>query len=599
MKKLFSLLLSLTLLFSLAPAALAQNAYTAGTYTAAAAGNNGDVTLSVTFSDDAITAIEIGENNETEALAAAPMERIPQAIIAGQTLLVDTVSGATNTSNAILAAVADCVEQAGGSVDVLMVEASGETAPVEQEELHTGLVVVGGGTSGMTAAITAAEAGVDTLLIEKNTFLGGAGSLSGGAVLVTGTKVQAEQGVTDDTPELMIEDFCKNGDNMNNMQMLTMYAENISDTVEWLMDDLGLAFQDGLSYQAEYQKDRVLYPVGAAKGLTQTLIDGLDASSATYMMETRATALIVEDGKVIGVKATGLGKEYAIYADAVLLATGGYGYAKDLLPDSLKSLLYYGPTFATGDGQKMAMSVDAQFDLFDLGKIYPNGIEVAEGTAKSTIWPNAAAFAVSGIIVGRNGERITNEKASNNDLEGVLMQQPDHIMYLFMDAASFAGFRSRAAENSISDAEIDQWLDNNGACAPLFAHADTVEEVAAIAGIDAEALKATIDRYNGFVEKGEDEDFHRPAAFMTTKIGEGPYYIVEQKPRFATTMGGVVLTGNMEVTNTKGEVIPGLYACGEMANLVHGSNSPVGANVSWALTSGHLAGAAIAESLAK
>ena len=86
---------------------------------------------------------------------------------------------------------------------------------------------------------------------------------------------------------------------------------------------------------------------------------------------------------------------------------------------------------------------------------------------------------------------------------------------------------------------------------------------------------------------------------MTAKIGDGPYYIVEQKPRFATTMGGVVLTDNMEVTSTKGEVIPGLYACGEMANLVHGSNSPVGANVSWALTSGHLAGAAIAESLAK
>ena len=483
-------------------AALAAGAYTAGTYTATAAGNNGSLTLSVTFSQDAITDIVIGDNTETESLAATPMARIPEAILSGQTLLVDTVSGATNTSKAILAAVADCVKQAGGSVEALMVPSSAGEAEMEEEQLHTSLLVVGGGTSGMSAAITAAQAGVDTLLIEKNPFLGGAGALSGGAVLVTGTKVQAEQGVTDDTPQLMIDDFLLNGDNLNNIDMLTMYAENIAGTVEWLMDDLGLAFQDGLSYQAEYQKDRVLYPVGAAAGLTQVLIDGLNGSGAACMMETRATDLIVDSGKVVGVKATGPSKQYSIYADAVLLATGGYGYAKDLLPDSLKSVLYYGPTFSTGDGQKMAMAVDARFDLFDLGKVYPNGVEVSEGTAKSTIWPNAAAFSVSGIIVDKDGRRIVNEKASNNDLTEVLMRQPDQIMYLFMDAASFEGFRSRAAENSISDAEIDGWLNSNGACAPLFAHGDTVEEVAAIAGIDAENLKATIDLYNDFVQDG-------------------------------------------------------------------------------------------------
>lgn len=598
MKKTLSALLVLTLLLALMPAAMAGT-YAAGTYTATAAGNNGNLTLSVTFSQDAITDIVIGEHTETESLAATPMARIPAAILSGQTLLVDTVSGATNTSKAILAAVADCVEQAGGSVDALMVPSAAVQAGLEQEELRASLVVVGGGTSGMSAAITAAQAGVDTLLIEKNPFLGGAGALSGGAVLVTGTKVQAEQGVSDDSPQLMIDDFLANGDNLNNLSMLTLYAQNISATVEWLMDDLGLAFQDGLSYQAEYQKDRVLYPVGAAAGLTQVLIDGLDNSGAASMMETRATDLIVEDGKVVGVKATGMDKEYRIYADAVLLATGGYGYAKDLLPESLQSVLYYGPTFSTGDGQKMAMAVNAQFDLFDLGKIYPNGVEVSQGTAKSTIWPNAAAFSVSGILVDGNGQRIVNEKASNNHLTEVLMQQPDQIMYLFMDAASFEGFRSRAAENSISDAEIDQWLKNNGSCAPLFAHGNTVDEAAAIAGIDADKLKATIERYNGFVAGGSDQDFDRPASFMNAAIGDGPYYIVEQKPRFATTMGGVVLTDDMEVTDMQGQVIDGLYACGEMANLVHGSNSPVGANVSWALTSGHLAGGAIARALSK
>ncbi|NLV59422.1 MAG: FAD-binding protein, partial [Clostridiales bacterium] len=397
----------------------------------------------------------------------------------------------------------------------------------------------------------------------------------------------------------MIEDFCKNGDDMNNMLMLDMYAQNIAEMVNWLMNDVGVTFQDGLIFQAEYQKDRVLYPVGAAKGLTQCLIDSMEAGDAEYMLDTRATELITQDGKVCGVKAQGIDKDYVIYADAVLMASGGYGYAKDLLPESLQSVLYYGPTFATGDGQKMVMAVDAKFDLFDLGKIYPNGVEVAAGTAKSTIWPNAAAFSASGILVNLDGQRIVNEKASNNDLKQVLMEQPGQIMYLFMDAESFDAFCSRAGENGISDEEIAAWLENNGSCAPIFAHGETIDEVCAIVGMNAEGLAATVARYNGFVEAGNDEDFGRPAAFLAKGIGEGPYYIVEQKPRFATTMGGVVLTGNMEVVNSQDQVIPGLYACGEMANLVHGSNSPVGANVSWALTSGYLAGEAVAKALNK
>lgn len=139
----------------------------------------------------------------------------------------------------------------------------------------------------------------------------------------------------------------------------------------------------------------------------------------------------------------------------------------------------------------------------------------------------------------------------------------------------------------------------NGATTPIFAHGDTIEDVASIVGINANGLKETIERYNSFVDAGEDADFGRPVTYLTTKIGEGPYYIVEQKPRFATTMGGVVFNDNLQVINEAGEVIPGLYAAGEIANLVHGTDSPGGANVGWALTSGYLAGNAISAALDK
>lgn len=84
---------------------------------------------------------------------------------------------------------------------------------------------------------------------------------------------------------------------------------------------------------------------------------------------------------------------------------------------------------------------------------------------------------------------------------------------------------------------------------------------------------------------------------MTMEIGDGPYYLVEQKPRFATTMGGLVVNEWLEVQNTSDETISGLYAAGEVVGGVMGDDSPSGANNGWAVTSGKLAAERIAEAL--
>ena len=121
-----------------------------------------------------------------------------------------------------------------------------------------------------------------------------------------------------------------------------------------------------------------------------------------------------------------------------------------------------------------------------------------------------------------------------------------------------------------------------------------MEEAAAAAGVNAENLAATVEKYNSFVEKGEDADFGRNASYLTMKIGAGPYYLIEQKPRFATTMGGLVVNTNMQVLNQDGNAISGLYAAGETCGQVMGDDSPSGANNAWAITSGKLAADAIA-----
>ena len=278
----------------------------------------------------------------------------------------------------------------------------------------------------------------------------------------------------------------------------------------------------------------------------------------------------------------------------VILATGGYGNNKEMLTDEMKSALYYGPATSTGEGIQMAQAVGAQTANMEYGKRYPNGIEVDTGLAKSTIAGNIAGWTMSAILVNQEGNRVVNEKASNRTILETELQQTGGELFLLLDSETFEVWKSKLSEAGISESDIEKYLEANGTTTPVFAHGETLEEAAAAAGIDADALKATVERYNGFVAAGADEDFGRAEAYLTMPIGDGPYYIIEQKPRFATTMGGLVVNTSMQVLSTSGSPIAGLYAAGENCGQVMGDDSPSGANNAWAITSGKLGEDAIA-----
>ena len=192
-----------------------------------------------------------------------------------------------------------------------------------------------------------------------------------------------------------------------------------------------------------------------------------------------------------------------------------------------------------------------------------------------------------------------NEKASNRHILDPMLQNANGQGYVFMDQKSWEGFYKRLPETGVSHEDADKYLAQDGKTAPLFVKGATVEEVAAKAGINAAALKATV-AYNGFVKAKKDADFDRPVQYMKAEISaEGPYYIVEQRPRFATTMGGLCTNDKLNVITKDGKLIPGLYAAGELVGGVMGDDSPAGANVGWALTSGRVAADAIKEAVAK
>ena len=569
--------------------------YTPGTYTGVGAGKNGDITVEVTVNENTIQSVRIVSHDETPGLSDGAINDIPAAIVSTQSLGVDSVSGATVSSEGIVAAVADAITKAGGDVDALknVAIAAGEHTA---KDLSADVVVVGGGGAGMTAAVRLAEQGKHVILFEKASFLGGAISVSGGNQVIMGSRLQAENGVTDDSVESMVADFEANGANKNNEEILTLFAENVGSATDWLVDHCGVSFDEGLHQLGEYTHNRELAYTGGGAGFAEAMRKAVADSGVEVYLSTKVESLLSENGAVVGVKAVSLdgNTEYTVTAANVVLATGGYGNNKDMLTDEMKSALYYGPATSTGEGIQMAQALGAQTANMEYGKRYPNGIEVDTGIAKSTIAGNIAGWTMSAILVNQEGNRVVNEKASNRTILETELQQTGGELFLVLDAETFEVWKSKLDHAGISESDIEKYLEANGTSTPVFAHGETLEEAAAAAGIDAEALKATVERYNGFVANGVDEDFGRAADYLTMPIGDGPYYIIEQKPRFATTMGGLVVNSSMQVLDASGNPIAGLYAAGENCGQVMGDDSPSGANNAWAITSGKLAADAIA-----
>lgn len=562
---------------------------TPGTYEASAEGHNGAVHVSVTVSEDKIENVEVKDNSETRGLSDPAIQLIPSQIVAYQTLSTDVVSGATYTTVAIREAVKNCIIQAGGNPDAYNTKIPNDEKG-QEEELSSDVIVVGGGAAGMAATIRLEEAGKSVILVEKTSSLGGTIRVSGGNQVVQGSKVQKEAGVTNDSVKSMEEDFLKNGDQLNDAELLGIYAKNVGAATNWLSDDVGVRYnmEGGLHQLAEYAINRELAYDEGGIGAAETLNDKVHATDANVLLNTVAKHLIVENGKVTGVEAESQkGKKYTLKADAVILATGGYGNNNDLLPASARNGLFYGLDSSNGEGLVMAVEdANAGTTHMEYIKEYPNGVETSKKHAKSTIAGNITAFSKAAILVNQKGERVVNEKASNHDILNALKKQSGETLYLVMDEATFNEWKTKLAAAGLSEDMIDAYVANNGKSKPVFTMGATIKEATEAAGIDGNALTKTIEKFNTYVEDGEDKAFHRAKEYLTSTFAEGNIYIVEQKARYATTMGGLDVDGNLQVVDTNGKVIDGLYAAGEIIGGVMGDDSPSGANNGWALTSG-------------
>lgn len=608
MKK--SLAMLMTLLFVLWGTTAWAQSYTAGVYTAQANGNNGPVTVEVEVSDAEILSVKVTEHAETAGLSDTPIERIPAKIVEGQTLAVDTVSGATNTSNAILKAAEDALAQAGADIEALKaVQEKDETAG-ETAERHVQALVIGAGGSGLAAAITLQEQGIETLVVDKMANAGGATALTGALINGGCSKQQAERGVTDDV-QTMFMDAMVYGSFQNDARMTWLMVNNTGDSVDWLHDTVGVEFEEAINHFPEHTNDRAFYPKGKQPGyLTGTMEQHYLSNGGELLLETRAQHLLTEDGRVIGASCSTADGTLNIYADVTLLATGGYGASVALRPADQMGTLFYGASASTGDGIIMAEEVGAMTHYMQYLKSYPQGIEkpidggniTADGTTFrgnayiSPLASQAVTLNDGAIYVNVEGERCMNENMDFVSIKKVTQKQTDMTVYLVMDQKGYDKWMGMMEVSAGLTPEIvAPWLDADDG-KPVFRKGATVEEAAAKAGIDAEKLSATVAHFNEMVASGKDDDFGR-AEMSVGLDSDGPIYIVEQRLRMATSLGGLKTSTSFEVYDENEQAIDGLYACGEVIGGVHGDESMPSNCVAWAVTSGRLAAKAAADAV--
>ena len=334
--------------------------------------------------------------------------------------------------------------------------------------------------------------------------------------------------------------------------------------------------------------------IGGAAGAIKNLNARLQEAGVPIMLDTKAEHLIYEDGKVVGAIATGAkGQTITFKANAVLLATGGYGNNMDFVTDEdvLTRTIYYGPVCSTGDGHVMAKELG--IPLFNMDKVATKhfGVETKPGFGVHIHGAVAKLFTTTGAIaVNKAGERVVDESGDELDIALASMYKSENgRLYIVCDQASYDVFRAALA-GTFSEEKQDQFIAENGSGVTKLVKNDTLAGAAEILGIDVAGLEASVAAYNENVKAGGADPFKRP--FTAELSAEGPYYVLETVARFATTLGGVNVNDQLQVLDVNEQPVPGLYAAGEVVGNVNGSYAHY---LIWCLGSGMEFGNVIAK----
>lgn len=541
--------------------------FTAGTYIGTGKGHGGDIKVAVTVSAAKVLKIELLQSGETAGIGDAAFKELSDRVMKANSANVDVVAGASESSGGILEAIKDALNQAGfKGAPVAGAGSASAKAPAKSYDV----VIIGAGGAGLSAANAAAEAGVSVAVFEKMGLVGGNTLRATGGLNAAGTKEQAAAGIKDSV-ELFFQDTMKGGYNKNDPALVRTLAEQSAATVAWL-ESLGADLSD-VGRLAGASVNRAHRPVGGAPvgpEVVKTLKGAADkrAGIAIFTGAKAQEILLDKAGAASGIRVSIGGKDYKVAAKAVILATGGFAANNEMVASYQPSLRGFATTNhsgAMGDGIFMAEKIGAA--LVDMKEIqthptYAPGKEMITEAVRG----NGA------ILVGHEGKRFINELETRDVVSAAVLAQKGKTAYIVFDQSVRKSLKA-----------IEDYVRMG-----IVAEGATPAELAAKIGVPADALAATLDRYNAAVAAKADPDFRR--ADMPRALATGPFYSIEITPAVHHTMGGVKIDTSARVISAAGKPIAGLWAAGEVTGGVHGGNRLGGNAVADITVFGRIAG---------
>ncbi|WP_278998403.1 FAD-dependent oxidoreductase, partial [Sutterella wadsworthensis] len=532
-----------------------------GAYVESAIGWNGPIEVKTTVSENRIDGIEILKSDEVPYIADEPMKTIIQKVVSEQNLSVDVETGASRSSEALLRAVGQAVQAAGGDLKFFThepVPIDPATLP-EGEEAQADVVVVGGGASGLAAAAAALESGARVIVLEKAPHTGGSAALSAGIVTAAGTDIQKASGLPADSAglaKLWLEDQKRSVKgapaNLPDAAQVEALVKQSAETVDWLTKKVGMQFSanaaaaDGIgAYQLLPITSEASRPAGADE--VEKLEQYVKKLGGIIRTATPAWKILTtDDGRVSGVAAADGKNRFTFRAKSVVLASGGF--AADLMKVTSRQprwAVYVERAGAaktsTGDGLTMGLQVGAK----EVSDSWLMGTQFAPAYPEMTaamLGPRGFAGAT---LVNEKGLRFVKEDLPNITSE--MSQQLD--VWLITDS---------------KDPEKAKTL-RNYLGFDTVVHGNTPEELGRRMGARADNVKQTIEKLNADAAAGKDTAFGRdPINF--TSLTQAPYFAVKVRPVISGTIGGFAVTPDFQVLDNALKPIQGLWAAGELAN---------------------------------
>lgn len=549
-------------------------------------GKHGDMTVAVTFDNGRIQAIEIVKEAENPVLAKKVYTDLKAAVIASNSADLDAISGATFSSKGFLDAIKDAAKKAGVTLSKADAKAIKKVVKNIPAVSNYDVVVIGAGGAGFSAAIEAKNAGANVVLLEKMPAVGGNSLISGAEMNAARNWVQPKLGILDDSAERHAADTFKGGDKKGDMKVINVMTANALDAAKWCRDYLGVRFEDdNLFFFGGHSRKRALIPVGhTGTEFIAKFQAKADELGIPVITDMKAEELIKDKtGRVVGVKATSHGATYTFNAKGgVVLATGGFGANKAMVKKyNPKIDERFKTTDAPGTtGEALYMAKRAGAQLVNMGYIqtYPICDPIS-----GVIELIADSRFDGAIMLNQEGKRFVEELERRDVLsEAILKQTGNYCWVLWNDNI---GKISNTVKEHPTEYEAFTKQGIMATCPDLKCIADFTK-------MPLKQLESTVKRVSSMAGKGNDKDFHHRGGLMD--MSEGQYYVIKAVPSTHHTMGGVRINEKAQALTAKGQVIPGLWAAGEVTGVTHGTNRLGGNAYTDIIVFGRIAGEAAA-----